>query len=212
MLQPAVFLVEKDPTLRRSLVRMLKCGGYTVEAFAAPSKFLAEFDAARPGCLVLAHCFSDMSGLEFYKRLVEKGCRLPYLITIAADCELSVAIDAMKNGALDVMEHPLDRDAFLDQVWQAIGLDEERRRQQFDDETFQDRLSKLSRREREVMDLVIAGRLTKQIARQLDISPKTVEAHRSHIIKKMQVKSLVDLVRVVTEHRPVIRREGRHKR
>ena len=197
--QPTVILVEDDQAVRDSIVWMLEQERIHVEAYATPSKLLAMYDSARPGCLVLDLHLPEMNGLELRGRLVEMGCQLPFII-ITGHAEVPDATHAMRIGAVDFIEKPLNREVFLNRVWLALDQDARWRREQADHECVQARLDSLTQREHEVLGRVVAGKLTKQIATELGITIKTVEAHRSNITRKMQVDSVVQLVRIVIEH------------
>lgn len=200
MIQATVHLVDDNQAVRDSIVWMLEREGIQVEAYATPGDLLKAYDPKSRGCLVLDLSLPEMSGLELRDRLVEMGCRLPFII-ITGCGEVPDATRAIKLGAVDFMEKPLDRDIFLDRVWQALDKDTRQRRERADHDSVQNLLDELTPREREVLELVVAGKLTKQIARQFGISVKTIEVHRSNITRKMQVDSVAQLVRIVTEHR-----------
>lgn len=199
MSRPLVFLVEDDLAVRESVVWMLDRQGIQVEAYETPEHFLSEYNPAKRGCLVLDLKLPGMGGLELRQKLVAKGCDLPFIM-ISGHGEIPDATNAMRMGAIDFIEKPLNRELFIERVWQALDTDAKHHREQEGQRKYQARLDALTRREREVLELVVAGKLTKQIAKQLGVTIKTVEAHRSNITKKMQVDSVVQLVREVTEH------------
>lgn len=198
--RPTVFLVEDNPADLNFLTHMLQRERIWVEGYASANDLLRVYDPSRLGCLVLDLHLPEMTGWELRGRLAQLGCQLPFII-ITSRGEIPDATDAIRRGAVDFLEKPIGREVFLRRVWQALAEDEQRRCDEARRAEVQARYDSLTRREREVLEAVIAGNLSKQIARQLGITIKTVEAHRSNIIKKMQVDSVVQLVRVITEHR-----------
>ncbi|MCA9011042.1 MAG: response regulator transcription factor [Planctomycetaceae bacterium] len=199
MTRAIVYLVEDDAAVRSSLVRILELEGYHVEAFAAPAELLAQYDPAKPGCLVLDLRLPEMSGIELRQRLVDQGCRHPFII-ITGHGEVRDATHSMRMGAVDFIEKPLDRKILLARVSEAVTTDLQRRLAAEQHELFRARLEALTPREREVLQLVVAGRLSKQIASELKIAIKTVEVHRSNIVRKMQIDNVIQLVRLYTEY------------
>lgn len=197
MTQPTVYLVEDDAAVRSSLIRILELEGYHVEAFSAPAELLTRYDPAKPGCLVLDLRLPEMSGIELRQRLVDQGCRHPFII-ITGHGEVSDATHSMRLGAIDFIEKPLDRKVLLARVGEAVAADLQRRLESEQHELFLTRLETLTPREREVLQLVVAGRLSKQIASELKIAVKTVEVHRSNIVRKMQMDNVIQLVRLYT--------------
>lgn len=200
MTPPTVLLVDDDRAVCDSLVWMLKLEGINARAFLTPSALLHEFDPSCNGCLVLDLHLPGMTGLELRSRLCELGCELPFMI-ITGRGEVPDATAAMRMGALDFMEKPVYRRTFIQRVWQAFEEDTRRRREKTNYDDVQRRMDTLTKREREVLELVVAGKLTKQIARELGVTVKTIEAHRSNLTKKMRVNSAIQLVRMVTQQR-----------
>jgi len=195
-----VFIVEDFQPLRESMVCLLLRAEIPCEAFASPAELLASLDVERAGCLVLDLHLAGMTGLELQSRLWEAGCRLPFLI-VSGHGQIPDAITAFRRGAIDFLEKPFAREIFLDRVREAIGKDAVMRGKQRLQNRTSSRLETLTARESEVLELILDGRLTKQIAGLLGISAKTVENHRSNIAKKMGVDSAVQLVKVVAEFR-----------
>lgn len=194
-------LVEDDRAVRESLTWMLDSSGMRVEPFSTPQKLLEGIDKAQRGCLLLDLHLPEMNGLELYDRLTSAGCHLPFVI-MTAFSEVSNAIKAMRLGAVDFLQKPLDRDTLVDRIRTALELDKKQESYRLSQERLQARLDTLTKRERQVLKLVLDGRLTKQIARELGVTSKTVEAHRCNIMKKMCVDNVVQLVRLTAEHRP----------
>jgi two-component system, LuxR family, response regulator FixJ len=189
-----VFVVDDDRAMRQSLQWLIESVGLAVETFSSARAFLESYDPRRPGCLVLDIRMPEMSGLELQDKLGAGGETLPIII-ITGHGDVSTAVRALKAGAVDFVEKPFNGQALLDRINRALDLDRERyrtRTERIDTET---RLSLLTPREREVLDLVVAGQANKAIARQLQISMKTVETHRAKVMEKMGADSLPSLVR-----------------
>ncbi len=192
---PTVFVVDDDPAIRESLRWLIESVGLNVKIFTTAQEFLGEYDPSNPGCLVLDIRMPGMSGLDLQNELATRHINIPILI-ITGHAEVPVAVRAMKAGALDFIEKPFSDQLLLDRIRRALEKDGEVRRAHSQHAEVAARLAQLTPREREVMDLVIAGKANKVIASELGLSPKTVEVHRAHVMKKMQVDSLADLVRL----------------
>jgi two-component system response regulator FixJ len=192
---PTVFVVDDDPAIRESLRWLIESVGLNVKIFATAQEFLDGYDPSLAGCLVLDIRMPGMSGLDLQNELAARKVNIPILI-ITGHAEVPVAVRAMKAGALDFIEKPFSDQLLLDRIRRAIEADAEFRRLHSQQAAVAARLAELTPREREVMDLVIAGKANKVIASELGLSPKTIEVHRAHVMKKMQVDSLADLVRV----------------
>lgn len=191
-----VFVVDDDPGIRDSLQWLIGSVGLPVELFGTADEFLRYYDGSRPGCLVLDIRLPDMSGLQLQEELQRRGFAVP-LIVISGYAEVPVAVRAMKAGAIDFIEKPFSDQTLLGRIQQAIELDLRTRASLARRAEAERRLSLLSRRERQVMELVVAGRSNKAIASSLGLSPKTVEVHRAQVMKKLHVDSLAELVRLV---------------
>jgi len=193
---PTVFVVDDDEAVRRSLRRLISSAGMAVEDYATAEEYADRCDPSRPGCLVLDVRMPGMSGLELQRMLQQKGIRTPVII-ISGHGDVPKAVQAMKGGALDFIEKPFKGDVLLDRIRQAIELDRQVRRRQARQAEVQSRLALLTPREREVTELLATGTPVKQVAYQLGLSRKTVDVHRSHIMMKLQIDSLVELVRML---------------
>ena len=188
-----VFVVDDDPSVRRGLDRLLRSAGYSVEVFKSAQDFLVRAPYVGTGCMILDVQMPGTTGPELHSRIAEKGVSLP-VVFLTGHGDVSTSVAAMKNGALDFLEKPVDDEVLLDVVRQAIArhastqmLEKVRRR-------IDDRLATLSAREREVMLEVIKGRLNKQIGDALGITEKTVKVHRGRVMEKMGVASVAELV------------------
>ncbi len=196
--EPTVFIVDDDSAVLKGLRLLVKSLRMNVETYLSAQEFLDSYDPARPGCLVLDVRMPGISGLELQEKLRKRNISIPVIIMTGYG-EVAVAVEAMKKGAMMFVEKPISDQVLLDQIQKAIAKDARIRQEQAAQKTITSRLELLTSRERQVMDLVIAGKLNKVIARELGVSQKTVEFHRSNIMKKMKVDSLAELVRLVIE-------------
>ena len=193
--EPTVFVVDDDRAMRDSLSWLLDSVGLRVRSYATAAEFLADHDPAQPGCLVLDVRMPGMSGLDLQAELARRGVELPTIV-ITGHAEVSMAVRAVKAGALDFIEKPFSDQLLLDRVRQALQIDLEAREVRRRREDARRRLATLTAREREVLNLVVAGKANKEIASALGVSPKTVEVHRAHVMSKMCVDSLAELIRI----------------
>ena len=193
--EPTVFVVDDDRAMRDSLSWLLDSVGLRVRSYATAAEFLADHDPAQPGCLVLDVRMPGMCGLDLQAELARRGVELPTIV-ITGHAEVSMAVRAVKAGALDFIEKPFSDQLLLDRVRQALEIDLEVREVRRRREDALRRLATLTAREREVLNLVVAGKQNKEIASELGVSPKTVEVHRAHVMSKMCVDSLAELIRI----------------
>lgn len=192
----SIFIVDDDEALRDSLVWLLESSGYQVCAYDSAETFLDAYRAEMTGCLVLDVRMPGMSGLELFEELRQRHCTLP-VIFITGHGDVPMAVAAVKRGAVDFIEKPFGDRAMLGLIEESLARERDSRQQrQLEAETAR-RLADLTQREREVLDLIIAGKLNKQIADLLGISIKTVEVHRARVMEKMGASSLAELVQNV---------------
>jgi two-component system response regulator FixJ len=191
---PVVFVVDDDPAMRDSLRWLIESTGLQVETFADAQTFLARIRPDVPGCLVLDIRMPDMSGLDLQAELGRRSVGLP-TIMVTGHAEVPMAVRAVKAGAIDFIEKPFSDQLLLDRVRQGIEMDRQEREGRARRAEVLRRMSLLTQREREVLHLVVAGRANKEIAAALELSPKTVEVHRAHVMEKMQASSVAELVR-----------------
>ncbi|WP_068133188.1 response regulator transcription factor [Roseimaritima ulvae] len=196
MKQPTVYLLEDDCASRASITQFLHGQRLTVFAFADPGTFLQNYDAEVANCLLLRLRIADTSGSAVARQVASQGYCPPYIV-LSEQAGISDAIEAMKNGAMDFLEKPVNPQQLLMRIEQALNEDERRRSNRTIRSSIRSRIQSLSSREREVLKLVMEGCLTKQIAKQLNISTKTVEAHRANIVRKMHVCSFLQVVQMV---------------
>lgn len=199
--EPSVFVVDDDAAICESLLWLLEAEGLRVATFTSAEAFLAAWRPQQPGCLVLDVRMRGMSGLELQARLAEQGAPLP-IIMLTGHGDVPMAVRAVRAGALDFLEKPVSNDVLLARVRRALELDSQRRAAEAGHRAVQTRLDTLTAREREVLELVVAGRANKQIAATLGIHEKTVEVHRRHVFQKLGVHSTVELVRLVMANHP----------
>jgi len=193
---PIVFLIDDDDGVRRSLDALLRANGLNVTAFASARDFLAQFDPDAAGCLVTDVRLPGMSGIELLQKIRSQNCHMP-VIVITGHGDVPLAVAAMKGGAVDFIEKQFRDHVLLTAVRRALELASEDREQRIVAREVQARLMTLTPREHQVLDMVVAGKANKVIAIDLDLSIKTVEFHRAHVMEKMGADSLAELVQTV---------------
>ena len=191
-LQTVVFVVDENLSGREMLAMLIRCAGWGPKTFASGEEFLAQPRLLSPSCLVLAVPLPNLDGLHLQRLLAERT-ELP-IIFVTGCVDVPMAVQAMKAGAVEFLTKPLDEEALLNAIAQALERSEEALHHEAEIRTLRDRYESLTRREREVMTLVVAGRLNKQVGAELGISEITVKAHRGSLIRKMQASSLPELV------------------
>lgn len=191
-----VYVVDDDEAIRDALTWLLQSRGLEVASFASAESFLRAWTADLTGCLLLDIRMGGISGLDLFERLREApGC--PPVIFLTGHGDVPMAVSALKRGAFDFVEKPFNDNDLVDRVIEALALDARRRAEAADTASVEARLATLTTRERQVMDLVLAGRLNKVIADELGITMRTVEVHRAHVFEKMGVKTAVELARLL---------------
>jgi FixJ family two-component response regulator len=195
VVEPTVFVIDDDTGVRRSIRELLISVGLAVEEFESAQSFLDAFDAARPGCLVLDVRMARMSGLALEAKLAEMGASIP-IVFISGHADVSMAVGAMKRGAVDFVPKPYKEQQLLDAINEALRRDALRRTDPLAASGLAERVERLTSREREVLELALKGDSSKTIARRLGISHRTVELHRSHLLEKLEVASITDLLRL----------------
>ena len=190
-----VFVVDDDPGVLRALTRLLRAAGREVRAFASPQEYLGRDDPSEPGCLVLDVALPQQNGLDFHRELAASGSERP-VVFITGQGDVSTGVRAMKAGAVDFLTKPFDDSQLLAAVQAALEKDAFAREARAEQRRIGDKLSKLTSRERQVLEHVVAGQLNKHIAADLGTVEKTVKVHRGRIMRKMGASSLVELVRM----------------
>ncbi|MET0105503.1 MAG: response regulator transcription factor [Sedimenticola sp.] len=191
-----VFIVDDDQEVRDALQLLMESVGLNVETFGSAQEYLDQFDPGRPGCLVLDIRMPGMSGLDLQARLAAENIHPPIVI-ITGHGDVPMAVRAVQAGAVDFVQKPFNDQQLLDSVHRAIEQDAVQRGEVSKLLEIRDRLDKLTPREREVMELVIAGKRNKVIAADLSISQSTVEAHRAKVMEKMEADTLSSLMRMM---------------
>jgi FixJ family two-component response regulator len=200
MTEQRVYIVDDDEAMRDSLLWLLESQGFAVTAYSSAEDFLAACRDGMAGCIVLDVRMPGMSGLELYEKLNARHCTLP-VIFITGHGDVPMAVSALKKGAVDFIEKPFGDKDMLRLIEQCLELDRNNRERNQQGVAAARRLAALTEREVEVMNLIIAGKLNKQVADVLNISIKTVEVHRSRIMDKMEVRTVAELVQAVMRGR-----------
>ncbi|NQU59067.1 MAG: response regulator transcription factor [Rhodospirillales bacterium] len=195
MSEPIVYIVDDDGAVRKVLRWLIESVNLPVEEYETADEFLAAFECDVVGCLLLDVRMPGMSGLEL-QRGIARNCNDFPIIILTGHADVAMAIEAMKNGAFDFVEKPFNNQVLLDLVQKAIGESARSAGKRAEDNKREQTLSTLTSRERQVMDLIVAGETNKSVAQNLSISQKTVEAHRAKVMKKLSVQTLADLVRI----------------
>jgi len=192
---PTVFVIDDDKAIRSAIKNLLESIGLRAEVFSTPREFLKTEPRDKLGCLVLDVRLPGASGLDFQRELAEAKVEIP-IIFITGHGDIPMSVQAMKAGAVDFLTKPFRDQDLLDAIQKAIGRDQARRQQETEEVGIRNRFNSLTPREREVMSLVVAGLLNKQVASRLGTSETTAKIHRGQVMRKMQAHSLPDLVRM----------------
>jgi two-component system response regulator DctR len=192
MTDATVFIVDDDEAIRDSLRWMLKSRGVASQSWDSAESFLDAYGEAMHGCLVLDIRMDGMSGLDLFDRLNELKCRLP-VIFLTGHADVPMAVAALKKGAHDFVEKPFNDNELVDKIDGALAKAAILRDRSVAAQSLSHRLAALSQREREVMDLILAGKANKVIADDLNIAMRTVEVHRAHVLEKMGVRTAIEL-------------------
>jgi len=197
MKQPSgiVLIIDDDPSVRTALQRLFNSVGLAAKGFESAEEFSSAAVPDLPGCLIVDVRLPGPSGLEFQDQLLRAGISIP-IIFISGYGDVRTTVRAMKGGAIEFLTKPLHDQELLDAVYSALQLDKVRREEDGVLSQLKAKLHSLTRREREVMDLVVTGRLNKQIAADLKISEITVKLHRGQVMRKMSATSIADLVKM----------------
>ena len=194
---PTVFVVDDNLGVRNSLRALMKSAGLAVETYESGEEFLGAYDPERPGCLVLdVRLRAGASGLDVQDELRARNATLP-IIVLTGHGNVPTSVRAMKAGAIDFLQKPVAPKVLVERIRAAIEADRCAREAAMEHNDVRDRLERLTPREREVMALLVDGKTTKEIAYDLHLSARTVEAHRRTVLRKMNVTSAAQLVRIV---------------
>jgi RNA polymerase sigma factor (sigma-70 family) len=201
MPEPTLYIVDDDNSVRDSLALLLNFRGFRTREFASAEDFLAAWQPDWRGCLLLDLRMTGMDGLALQQVLIEKGSRLP-IVFLTGHGDIAQARAALKAGAVDFLEKPIDHEALFQSLAEALRKNNQ---QQEADQRLADiegRIARLTERERQVMERVVAGRHNREIAAELEISPRTVEVFKARMMEKMQARSVPELVKLALEANP----------
>jgi FixJ family two-component response regulator len=198
-----VHIVDDDAAVRHSLEMLMRSVDLKTKSYASAQAFLDVFDATTPGCLVVDIRMPDMSGLDLLQELKQRRVEMP-IIVITGHGDVPLTVRAMNEGAMTVLEKPYREQTLLDNIFKAVNSGMEAANRNQSRAVYLARIGTLSPREQEVMELLIAGKNSKEIATELNISFKTVDVHRAHIMEKMQVRSIIELVHLFHRFGPEI--------
>ena len=193
-----VYVVDDDEGIREGLSLLLETVGQPCKLYSSAQEFLESYNESNGGCVVLDIRMPRMSGLDLQEKLNEKGSLLP-IIFITGHGDIPMAVEAMRQGALDFIRKPFREQDLLDRINEALEFDAGKRKRFLDRQEILDKIGFLSAREREVFHRVADGEMNKVIALDLGISERTVEVHRSQVMKKLGVRTLAQLVRIKIE-------------
>jgi two-component system response regulator DctR len=196
-----VFVVDDDDAVRDSIKELVESVGLQAEGYDSALAFLDAFESQRPGCLVLDVRMAEMSGLILQERLNELEASIP-VIVLTGHGDVPMAVQAMRSGAVDFIQKPYREQALLDSINAALTTDAAARRSSVTTDDIEQRLSSLTGREREVLDQILSGLTSKEIARELGVSPRTVEAHRKNLLHKLGIATVKALILRFTSLEP----------
>jgi len=197
MTAPTVFVVDDNPSIRKSLKALVESAGLAVETYASATEFLAAYDPKRAGCLVLDVRLRGESGLDLQDELRRRNAILPIII-MTGYADVPTTVRAFKAGAADFLQKPVSPRKLVAQIREAIEVDQRARDAEAERVAVGDRVAELTPRERQVMELLATGSSSKDIATALGLSVRTVEGHRREVLRKMDVDSAVQLARAIT--------------
>lgn len=193
------YLIDDDEAIRDALTWLLGSRGIQSRCWDSAEAFLADYRTEMSGCLILDMRMVGMTGLELFDRLLEQRCAMP-VIFLTGHADVPLAVAALKRGAFDFIEKPFNDNELADRVIEALRLEDQRRCRSADRLRIEERLATLTEREHAVMERILAGKLNKVIADELQIAMRTVEAHRARIFEKMGVRSAVELAQRLSGH------------
>ena len=196
IVKPTVFIVDDDEAVRGALRLLMKSVGHEAKTFDSGDEFLASCSSGVSGCLILDIRMPGMSGLELQEKLQQQGVNIP-IIFITGHGDVPMAVQAMKHGAMEFLQKPFREQDLVDLVNQALEKNENSHKLALQRTEIEPRIAKLTPRERQIMDMIVQGKASKVIAIDLGVSQRTVDTHRTRIMRKMQARSLAELVQMV---------------
>lgn len=194
------YIVDDDAAIRDALLWLFKSRSVPASAWSSAESFLKDYRDDMAGCLLLDIRMTGMTGLELLEQLRARECQLP-VIFLTGHGDVAMAVSALKRGAYDFVEKPFNDNDLVDRVLAALDLDARQRNEHANLVSVETRIQRLTKREREVMDRILAGKLNKVIADELGIATRTVEVHRARLFEKMGVKSAVELAQLLARRR-----------
>lgn len=197
-----VYVIDDDPELRDLLTWLLASVNIAAENYASAEQFLQDYEPGQPGCIVLDLRMPGMSGLRLFDHLRALGHHCPIII-LTGHGDIAMAVRAMREGAFDFIEKPFSEQQLLERIQDALALDRQQQAQLTVIAEIKERLALLTPRERDVLDLLLEGKINKAIAVELGINERTVETHRYNVMEKMKVKSLGELLRMLLPRQPL---------
>jgi FixJ family two-component response regulator len=197
--EPTVFLIDDDPAALRALASLVKVVFPRVEVYPSAAEFLKARCDDRPGCLVLDIAMPEMSGIELHRKLLQDKTALP-VIFVTGYGNVPMAVEAMRMGAVSFLEKPVQEQQLWESIRRALEIDAQNRRRRARRQRAEERLARLSPGERAVLNLILEGKMNKEIAVELGLSTRTVEDRRAKLMKKMGAKSLAELIQLVMTH------------
>jgi RNA polymerase sigma factor (sigma-70 family) len=198
MSEPAIYIVDDDNSVRDSLSLLLNFRGFRTREFASAEDFLEDWKPEWSGCLLLDLRMTGMDGLALQQMLTERGSRLP-IVFLTGHGDIAHARAALKAGAVDFLEKPIDHEALFQSLAEALRKNNEQQEEELRQADLDNRIGRLSERERQVMERVVAGQHNREIAAELEISPRTVEVFKARMMEKMKARSVPELVKLVLE-------------
>jgi two-component system response regulator DctR len=195
-LDPIVYIINRNPIVLESLAWVVNTVGLKIKTFTHPQAFLDAYDPNQPGCLLVNIDLPEMSGPALHNLLKKKYNHIPPIIFISDIDDIAMAVSVMKEGAFDFMTKPLNEQMLLDAINHALHLDKEERNNTYEINQAKSKFMNLSPREKQILHQIIAGKSSKAISAEIQISAKTVEAHRASMKKKIGVKSTSELMKL----------------